>query len=131
MTGAGSATPRSAAAVTGASGAGAQTPVAPTGAGGATAGVASGTIEAAGVPPRGGPAVRPGGVAVAAQPVPPQIGPPQIGPWPPVAPPAPSLVARRWPGPTAPAHPLLLGAMTAGAIVAASAVPPDRPGLGW
>ncbi|WP_320068973.1 DUF4173 domain-containing protein [Micromonospora sp. RTGN7] len=43
----------------------------------------------------------------------------------------PSLWERRWPGPIRAARPMVLGTVAAAAVVAASTVPLDRPGLGW
>ncbi|MGN9812311.1 DUF4153 domain-containing protein [Micromonospora sp. BQ11] len=61
------------------------------------------------------------------RPVPPPVRPQS---WPPAAPPPP-LFGGRWPGPVDAPRPLFLGALAAGAVVAASAVPPADPGLGW
>jgi hypothetical protein len=41
------------------------------------------------------------------------------------------VLAGRWPGPTGPAAPVVLGAAVAGAVVTAVAVPEGPPGLGW
>ncbi|MEU1395969.1 DUF4173 domain-containing protein [Micromonospora zamorensis] len=73
------------------------------------------------VPPPG----RPGTVAPAA------TGGPQ--PWPvtPALPRPPSLIARRWPGPSGSARPLVLAALTAATVVGASTLTMVRPGLGW
>ncbi|WBB65866.1 DUF4153 domain-containing protein [Micromonospora sp. WMMD812] len=49
----------------------------------------------------------------------------------PATPPAPSALRRRWPGPAGGAQPVVLGAVTVAAAVAASVVPFDRPGAGW
>ncbi|MFC4018604.1 DUF4153 domain-containing protein [Micromonospora sp. GCM10011542] len=56
-----------------------------------------------------------------------------VGPWPPTppVPRPPSFFQRRWPGPSGPARPLVLGAVAVAATVGASVVPLDRPGLGW
>ncbi|MDG4761286.1 DUF4173 domain-containing protein [Micromonospora sp. WMMD710] len=43
----------------------------------------------------------------------------------------PSLIERRWPGPSGPARPLVLAALTAAAVVGASTLTTIRPGLGW
>ncbi|MET8356002.1 DUF4153 domain-containing protein [Micromonospora sp. NPDC005171] len=71
------------------------------------------------------PAVGPGPAAT------PVAGRPQ--PWPvaPALPRPPSLIQRRWPGPSGPARPLALGALTAAAVVGASILTMVRPGLGW
>ncbi|MBY8873671.1 DUF4173 domain-containing protein [Micromonospora sp. PLK6-60] len=49
----------------------------------------------------------------------------------PAPPPPPSAFWRRWPGPAAPARPVVLGAVGAAALTAAAAVPLGRPGAGW
>ncbi|MEV4821512.1 DUF4173 domain-containing protein [Micromonospora sp. NPDC049274] len=63
--------------------------------------------------------------------LPPTAGQPH--PWPSqsVPPRPPSLLAQRWPGPTGSPHPLLLGVLSAAAVVGASALSVVRPGLGW
>ncbi|MBQ0977417.1 DUF4153 domain-containing protein [Micromonospora sp. M61] len=73
------------------------------------------------IPPPG----RPGTVAPAA------TGRPQ--PWPvtPALPRPPSLIARRWPGPSGSARPLVLAALAAATVVGASTLTMVRPGLGW
>ncbi|MBM0235051.1 DUF4173 domain-containing protein, partial [Micromonospora sp. STR1_7] len=71
------------------------------------------------------PTVRPGPAA------PPTAYGPQ--PWPaaPVLPRPPSLIERRWPGPSGAARPLVLAALTAAGVVGASTLTMVRPGLGW
>ncbi|MET8525340.1 DUF4173 domain-containing protein [Micromonospora sp. NPDC005172] len=82
------------------------------------AGPATSTIGPA-TPPAAGPAGRPAPV------------------WPqpmaalPVVPRPPSLIARRWPGPSGAARPLVLAALTVAAVVGASTLTVVRPGLGW
>ncbi|MET8255956.1 DUF4173 domain-containing protein [Micromonospora sp. NPDC005205] len=53
--------------------------------------------------------------------------------WPvaPAPPRPPSLIQRRWPGPSGPARPLVLGALAAAAVIGASILTMVRPGLGW
>ncbi|KAB1946160.1 DUF4173 domain-containing protein [Micromonospora sp. ALFpr18c] len=70
------------------------------------------------------PTVRPGPAAPAAA---------RPQPWPltPAVPRPPSLIDRRWPGPSGPARPLVLAALTAAAVVGASTLTTIRPGLGW
>ncbi|MEV1109711.1 DUF4173 domain-containing protein [Micromonospora sp. NPDC049751] len=43
----------------------------------------------------------------------------------------PSLIERRWPGPSGAARPLVLAALTAAAVLGASTITMVRPGLGW
>ncbi|CCH21828.1 conserved membrane hypothetical protein [Micromonospora lupini str. Lupac 08] len=76
--------------------------------------------------PRSGPGATPPPVAGRPHPWPPQPWPSQS-----VPPRPPSLLAQRWPGPTGTARPLLLGVLTAAAVVGASALTVVRPGLGW
>ncbi|MET8280463.1 DUF4173 domain-containing protein [Micromonospora sp. NPDC005174] len=98
-----------------------------------TAGPATSTIGPA-TPPTAGPATSTIGPAT----------PPPAGPagrptpaWPqpmaalPVVPRPPSLIARRWPGPSGAARPLALAALTVAAVVGASTLTVVRPGLGW
>ncbi|MEV4494981.1 DUF4153 domain-containing protein [Micromonospora arborensis] len=59
---------------------------------------------------------------------PPVTGQPQ--PWSAVPRP-PSLIERRWPGPSGSARPLVLAALTGAAVLGASALTTVRPGLGW
>ncbi|MEU7803046.1 DUF4153 domain-containing protein [Micromonospora arborensis] len=59
---------------------------------------------------------------------PPVAGQPQ--PWSAVPRP-PSLIERRWPGPSGSARPLVLAALTGAAVLGASALTTVRPGLGW
>ncbi|MEV0213151.1 DUF4173 domain-containing protein [Micromonospora sp. NPDC050695] len=70
------------------------------------------------------PTVRPGPAAPAAA---------RPQPWPltPAVPRPPSLIDRRWPGPSGPARPLVLAALTAAAVVGTSTLTTIRPGLGW
>ncbi|MGC4880105.1 DUF4153 domain-containing protein [Micromonospora sp. DT43] len=76
--------------------------------------------------PRPGPGPTPPPTAGRPHPWPPQPWPSQS-----VPPRPPSLLAQRWPGPTGSAHPLLLGVLTAAAVVGASALTVVRPGLHW
>ncbi|WP_430498893.1 DUF4153 domain-containing protein [Micromonospora trifolii] len=71
------------------------------------------------------PPVRPGPAA------PPAAGRPQAAPAAPALPRPPSMIARRWPGPSGDAGPLVLVASTAAAVVGASVLTMVRPGLGW
>ncbi|MEW2430033.1 DUF4173 domain-containing protein [Micromonospora sp. NPDC047644] len=71
------------------------------------------------------PTVRPSPAA------PPPHGRPQAAPAAPLLPRPPSMIARRWPGPSGDAGPLVLAASTAAAVVGASVLTMVRPGLGW
>ncbi|GAA2717801.1 hypothetical protein GCM10010429_41430 [Micromonospora olivasterospora] len=87
-------------------------------------------------PPPGGQVAPPPGTQVAPWPLgqaaPGVAGPVAPVPYRPGPPPRrPFGWQRRWPGPTAPARPVVLGAVAVAAAVAASVVPLDRPGLGW
>ncbi|MFI6065777.1 DUF4153 domain-containing protein [Micromonospora sp. NPDC051227] len=61
----------------------------------------------------------------------PVAGRPQAWPVAPALPRPPSVIQRRWPGPSGPARPQVLGALTAAAVVGASTLTTVRPGLGW
>ncbi|MFI6241827.1 DUF4153 domain-containing protein [Micromonospora sp. NPDC050795] len=71
------------------------------------------------------PTVRPGPAA------PPMHGRPQAAPATPFPPRPPSAIARRWPGPSGDAGPMVLVASAAAAVVGASVLTMVRPGLGW
>ncbi|MEU8386572.1 DUF4173 domain-containing protein [Micromonospora sp. NPDC048842] len=71
------------------------------------------------------PTVRPGPAA------PPAAGRPQAAPAVPLLPRPPSMITRRWPGPSGEAGPTVLVASTAAAVVGASVLTMVRPGLGW
>ncbi|MGC4831321.1 DUF4153 domain-containing protein [Micromonospora arida] len=75
--------------------------------------------------PQVSPVVGPGPAAT------PVAGRPQAWPVAPAPPRPPSLIQRRWPGPSGPARPLVLGALTAAAVIGASILTTVRPGLGW
>ncbi|MFG3639637.1 DUF4153 domain-containing protein [Micromonospora sp. NPDC047762] len=75
--------------------------------------------------PQVSPVVGPGPAAT------PVAGRPQAWPVAPAPPRPPSLIQRRWPGPSGPARPLVLGALAAAAVVGASILTMVRPGLGW
>ncbi|MET7375986.1 DUF4153 domain-containing protein [Micromonospora arida] len=75
--------------------------------------------------PQVSPVVGPGPAAT------PVAGRPQAWPVAPAPPRPPSLIQRRWPGPSGPARPLVLGALTAAAVIGASILTMARPGLGW
>ncbi|MGW3856611.1 DUF4153 domain-containing protein [Micromonospora arida] len=75
--------------------------------------------------PQVSPVVGPGPAAT------PVVGRPQAWPVAPAPPRPPSLIQRRWPGPSGPARPLVLGALTAAAVIGASILTMVRPGLGW
>ncbi|MFF4877475.1 DUF4153 domain-containing protein [Micromonospora sp. NPDC000668] len=62
---------------------------------------------------------------------PPTAGRPQPWPAPPVTPRPPSLLERRWPGPSGAARPVVLAALTAAAAIGASTLSVVRPGVGW
>ncbi|WCN81438.1 DUF4153 domain-containing protein [Micromonospora sp. LH3U1] len=76
-------------------------------------------------PPQVAPTVRPGPAAPAT------AARPQASPAAPALPRPPSMIARRWPGPSGAARPMVLAALTAAAVVGASALTMVRPGLGW
>ncbi|MET8089521.1 DUF4173 domain-containing protein [Micromonospora sp. NPDC005220] len=61
----------------------------------------------------------------------PTTGRPPAAPAAPVAPRPPSMIARRWPGPSDAARPMVLAALTVAAAVGASVLTMVRPGLGW
>ncbi|MET8305751.1 DUF4173 domain-containing protein [Micromonospora sp. NPDC005173] len=63
--------------------------------------------------------------------LPPTAGRPQPWPAPPVTPRPPSLLERRWPGPSDAARPVVLAALTAAAAIGASTLSVVRPGVGW
>ncbi|MGC4760672.1 DUF4153 domain-containing protein [Micromonospora trifolii] len=62
---------------------------------------------------------------------PPAAGRPQAAPVAPALARPPSMIARRWPGPSGDAGPMVLVASTAAAVVGASVLTTVRPGLGW
>ncbi|WP_328651697.1 DUF4173 domain-containing protein [Micromonospora sp. NBC_00330] len=70
-------------------------------------------------------AVRPGPAA------PPTAGRPPAFPAAPALPRPPSMIARRWPGPSGDAGPMVLVATAVAAVVGASVLTMVRPGLGW
>ncbi|RAO14647.1 hypothetical protein MED15_04298 [Micromonospora noduli] len=76
-------------------------------------------------PAQAAPAVRPGPAA------PPAAGWPPAAPATPLPPRPPSVIARRWPGPSGDAVPTVLVASAAAAVVGASVLTMVRPGLGW
>ncbi|MBQ1021479.1 DUF4173 domain-containing protein [Micromonospora sp. D93] len=62
---------------------------------------------------------------------PPAAGSPPAFMAAPVLPRPPSVIARRWPGPSGAARPMVLAALAAAAVVGASVLTMVRPGLGW
>ncbi|MCG5463961.1 DUF4173 domain-containing protein [Micromonospora sp. MED01] len=81
--------------------------------------------------PASGPTGPQASPTVGAGPATPAASRPQAWPVTPTPPRPPSLVQRRWPGPSGPARPQVLGALTAAAVVGASVLTMVRPGLGW